>query len=140
MTEIFELVIVPLLAEIISDKNVSDKVKELRFNAMRELMAYLRLYQKLGYCERLLRGIAEKKGKLICSISGKTEMAKLMKPHCPHYDGSKFIPDPYCIPEEELICWGETSLKAPLNDIGYQRCAELFRQVFPDDVKDVFGE
>ena len=35
--------------------------------------------------------------------------------------------------EEELICWSEASLRAPLNETGFQRYSELFRLVFPEE-------
>ena len=45
----------------------------------------------------------------------------------------EFISDPYLLPEEELICWSEASLRAPLNEPGYRRYMKLFRQVFPEE-------
>lgn len=44
-----------------------------------------------------------------------------------------FIPDAYSVPEEELICWSETSLKGPLTAEGFQRYMELFKQVLPEE-------
>ena len=59
-------------------------------------------------------------------------MAQLDRPKPPHYDGVKFYPNPYLTPEEELICWCETSLLAPLDNTAVQRYMEVFRQVFPE--------
>ena len=138
MRDDFMVVLIPYYAEIIVG-DMTDQIRELRFSAIRRLQSYLCHYQKLGYMEKLLCAIAEKKGKLICSISSKTEMEKLLKPRCPHYNGNKFIPDGFCVPEEELICWSETSLQAPLNDAGFHRYMELFSQILPAEYEQAFG-
>lgn len=131
--------ILPYYAEIIAG-DIPDRIRELQFLGIRRLQSYLGHYQKLGYAEKLLYAIAEKKGRLICSVSSRTEMEKLLKPRCPHYDGNKFIPDEFCIPEEELICWSETSLQAPLNEAGLHRYMELFSQIFPAEYGQIFGK
>lgn len=56
----------------------------------------------------------------------------MIRPRAPHFDGNKFIPDRYNIPEEELICWCETSLRGPLNENGFNRYMEVFHEVFPE--------
>lgn len=130
----FMLIMIPYFAEIIT-ANVTEQVRTLRFTAMKEVQKYLRHYQELGYVSQLISAIAEKKCELICTVTSKTEMDKVIKPHCPHYDGNKFVPDKYSIPEEELICWSQTSLRAPLNDVGFKRYMELFKEVFPEESK-----
>ena len=72
---------------------------------------------------------------MIKEATSRTEMKKFLQPRCPHYDGEKFIEDPYIIPEEELICWSYASLRFPLNSIGAARFKELFDRIFPDGVK-----
>ena len=72
--------------------------------------------------------------------STKAEIAQLDKPKPPHYDGVKFSPNPYLTPEEELICWCETSLLAPLDSTAVRRYMEVFRQVFPEKANWAFGE
>ena len=136
----FELCLLAFIAETLACDNISDKVRKLRLNALKQLQSYLNYYKKLGYMDILLNAIAEKKGKMILQVSSKTEIDKLLKPRCPHFDGSKFVPDKYHVPEEELICWSETSLKAPLNHNGFKRYAELFKQVFPDKSKEIFPQ
>ena len=64
-------------------------------------------------------------------------MEKVLKPHCPHYDGVKFIPDTYNVPEEELICWSETSFLAPIKEAGYKRYMEVFKSVVPEKSKQL---
>ena len=43
---------------------------------------------------------------------------------------NEFITSKYCIPEEEMIMWSCTSLKAPLNEAGFKRYMQLFKEVF----------
>lgn len=127
----WELIIAQTLAELLlSDK--PDKVKELRMTALQTLRNQLNYYKELGIIDRLLTAIAEKKCKFLMEITSKTEMEKMLKPHCPTYNGNEFIPDSYHIPEEELICWSQTSLAAPLNDAGFKRYMEVFKLVLPD--------
>lgn len=125
-------------AEVIAG-DMSDKLRILRFDGLRHLQGQLALYKKRGYAEKLINGIAEKKCQMILSVTSKSELDKTLKPHGPHYDGVRFIPDPHMTSEEELICWSETSLKAPLIEAGYKRYAELFKEVFPEKGKDIFG-
>ena len=132
----FMLVMIPYFAEVLT-ADVPDNVRLLRFQAMKEVQHYLICYQENGYLPKLLRAIAEKKCKRILALTTKTEMERLVKPRCPHFDGNRFWPDEYIVPEEELICWSETSLRAPLNEAGQKRYMELFRQVFPEESKQL---
>ena len=60
-------------AEAIADE-VPERVRELRTAAIRELQKYLTMYQNLGYDQRLIDGIAEKKCRMISTITSKSEM------------------------------------------------------------------
>lgn len=124
------------LAEIIT-ADIPDKLRLLRFNAIRELQTYLRHYQSLGYMPKLIYAIADKKCTLINTLTTKDEMERLIKPRCPRYDGNRFIPDELGIPEEEAICWSEASLRAPLNGAAFERYMEVFRQVLPAEGKSI---
>lgn len=126
------MVIIPCIVEIAAS-DTPERVKKLRLGAVSELQRYLHYYRQLGYMPKLLYAIAEKKCRMIGSITSKSEMKQVIRPRCPHYDGNRFIPDAYSVPEEELICWSETSLKAPLNAAGFQRYMELFKQIFPEE-------
>ncbi len=132
MEDDYMTVIIPCIAEIAAS-DTPDRVKKLRLGAVGALQRYLRHYRQLGYMPKLLYAIAEKKCRMIGTITSKTEMEKLLRPNCPHYDGAKFQPDTYSVPEEELICWSETSLKGPLNAEGFQRYMELFKQILPEE-------
>lgn len=127
----WELVLTECLAEIITSEE-KDKISELRLSALGTVRQQLLAYQGLGFIQRLLSAIAEKKCKHIMSITSKTEMEKMLKPHCPTYNGNEFIPGKYHIPEEELICWSQASLQAPLNSAGFKRYMEVFKSVLPD--------
>ena len=70
---------------------------------------------------------------MIMSADSKTEVNKILRPKAPHYDGVRFVSDRYLLPEEELICWSEASLRAPLNEAGYRRYMELFQRAFPEE-------
>ena len=126
----FEIPLLLYLAEIITEE-IPATVRKRRLAALHNLRSYLIYYAQLGYMEKLLYGIAEKKGKLIMESSTKDEFQKLQRPRCPRYDGAKFIPDKYCTPEEELICWSETSLRGPLKEEAVKRYCEVFQSVFP---------
>ena len=132
MEEEYMTVIISCIAEIAAS-DAADRVKQLRLGAIGSLQRCLRYYRQLGYMPKLLYAIAEKKCRMIGSITSKSEMEQVIRPRCPHYDGNRFIPDAYSVPEEELICWSETSLKAPLNAAGLQRYMELFKQIFPEE-------
>lgn len=132
----YSIPIILAMAEVITGE-MPEKVRCLRFDGIRQLLSILALYQERGYTGKILCAIAEKKSQMILAATSKTEMNQLLKPHAPHYDGAKFVPDRYMIAEEELICWSETSLKAPLNEPGFQRYLELFKQIFPEESKNL---
>ena len=129
----YMVTLLPFYAELFCAEGISYTLFALRFDALQKLQATLSHYSDRGYTQKLLCGIAERKAVLILAATGKTEMEKILKPHAPHYDGVKFVSDPYLLPEEELICWSEASLRAPLNEAGYRRYMKLFRQIFPEE-------
>lgn len=126
--------------EILMSNEISDKIKELRLSALKELQSYLEHYEKSGYVDKLINKIAEKKISMIMQITTKSEKDKVIKPKCPKFDGNKFIPDKYNVQEEELICWSEASLEAPLNEAGFNRYMELFKNIFPDEGMEIFKD
>lgn len=133
----FNISLIQAFVEILFDEKSSENIKTLRLNGLKELNKYLEYYQSEGYLECLINKIAEKKIKMIKQTTSKAEMNKIIKPSCPHFNGSKFIPDKYNVIEEELICWSESSLQAPLGEIGFKRYEELFNIVF-SEYKDIF--
>lgn len=133
----YDLIIVAFIAEILT-MDMPDKVRELRFNAIKQLQSRLAFYRERGYMEQLLCAIARKRAEMIMKAMSKTEMEQVMKIKAPHFDGNKFIADEYSVPEEEMISWAETSLMAPLNSYAFNRYKELFQQVLPEQAEKIF--
>ena len=131
----YMFLLLPYFAEILANTDVPEKITELRFRAMCNLHARLAWYEKRGYVPEILCAIAQKKGAAIMQITTEADRKRLARPHCPHFNGREFVADPYSVPEEELICWSETSLLGPLNEYGFRRYVELFCQVFPEQSK-----
>ena len=127
-----DIALIPYFAELICDERKPERVLALQFDALRQLGANLKCYERRGYLEELIFAIADKKARMILGTTSKGEMEKVLKPNCPHYDGSRFIPGEYSVPEEELICWSETSLQGPLMSHAVKRYMELFKQVLPE--------
>ena len=67
-------------------------------------------------------------------------MEKVLHPPAPYYNASVFVADKYLIPEEELICWSETSLRGPLIKPAMKRYMELFQLFYPDEAKTSYEE
>lgn len=122
---------------IIIAEDVSDTVRINRFEAFQKMRRYLKHYQERGFPLELIFGIMVRKGYMILCATTKKEMEGIVIPKVPRYDGSKFIPDEYFVPQEEVICWSETSLIAPLNHVGLKRYLELFKMVFPEKHKEL---
>lgn len=133
-----DLIMCRLLAEVICE-DVKDNVRELHFDALKRLQGQLNYYKEQGFLSKLLCGIAEKRGAMILKTSSKTEMERVMTPHIPHYDGVKFVPDKYSIPEEEMIAWSKASEHFPLDEVGFKRYMELFEQLFPEKYAEVMA-
>lgn len=133
----YKLVIAPFMVKLTAS-DASDKLCELRLNAIIQLSSRLAYYKELGYMEKLLCAIARKKAAIIMSTSSKTEMEKVMSIRPPYFDGNRFIPDRYSVPEEEMFSWAETSLRAPLNEAGLRRYKELFEQIFPEQANKIW--
>lgn len=131
-----DVILIPFFAEVIVGER-TDKVLELQFSALRQLQAVLHYYEQRGYSEKLIGAIAEQKGQMIITTTTKAEMEKVLHPSAPHYNGNEFVPDKYLIPEEELICWSETSLRGPLIRPAMKRYMELFQRLYPDEAKDL---
>ena len=133
-------VLMEQFARLFADPDVTDQLFELRFHALRELHGIITALQKRNYHARLLLGIAKKKGDMILAAKSKTELREILHPKEPHFNGVRFQPGPYLTPEEELICWSEASLRAPLNSAGYERFKERFCEVLPEEAARLWGD
>ena len=131
-----DVILIPYFAEVIvGDK--PEKVQSLQFTALRQLQARLHWYSERGYQDKLISAIAEKKSEMIMRTTTKAEMEKVLHAPAPHYTGTGFVTDQYCVPEEELIGWSETSLRGPLIPAGLKRYMELFKLVFPEETHSI---
>ena len=131
-----DVILIPYFAEVVvGDK--PEKVQSLQFTALRQLQARLHWYSERGYQDKLINAIAEKKSEMIMRTTTKAEMEKVLHAPAPHYTGAGFVTDQYCVPEEELIGWSETSLRGPLIPAGLKRYMELFKLVFPEETHSV---
>ena len=135
----YKLMIVKALGVISLQENIDERVRTLRLEAIGRLQNVLDYYAELGYMDRLLTPIAEKKSGMIANATSKTEIEKIIKLRCPHYNGNQFFADEYSVLEEELIGWSMTSLRSPLNSAGQARYMEVFRKVFPDEADKVLS-
>lgn len=128
----FVITLVQSIMEVLSDKKMTDDLKALRIDGLIELNKHLEYYRSYGYMDKLINKIAEKKKKMIINAKTKKEMKKIVEPSFPKFNGSKFITDEYSVIEEELICWSQASLIAPLNETGFKRYVELFNILLPE--------
>ena len=128
----FTLYFSPTLTGILLDNKTNPELREQRATAVIELSKRLVAYQRRGYMDSLLLSIAEKKLDMINKATSKTQIKEILRIKAPRYDGCNFIASEYAVPEEELICWSETSLRSPLSEAGYRRYKEVFQSVFPN--------
>ena len=135
----YKLILLKAIGDISLQANIDERIRTLRLEAVGRLQNILDYYAKLGYMDRLLNPIAEKKSEMIARATSKTEIEKIIKLRCPHYNGNQFFSDEYSVPEEELIGWSMTSLRSPLNDAGQTRYMEVFRRVFPEEADSILG-
>ncbi len=112
--------------------NVSDKVKGYRYEALKRISQTMNYYASLNYDDKILYPIAEKKCEFVKEIFHKSDIEKMIDFYAPTYDGARFIPGKYHIPQEEMIAWSQTSLSGPLNNIGTKRYLELVKEFYPE--------
>ena len=122
--------------KVLTDVEEPDKVRLLRLGALQEFLGNLNHYKGLGYRDELLYTIAEEKSEMILNAKTKAEMKKILHPKLT-FNGEIYSPGEYHIPEEELICWNEVFMKAPLNPQGHRRYMELFQMVFPKENEEI---
>ena len=72
-----EMDITVAFVKILMSNDISDKVKELRLSALKELYNYLEYYEESGYLDKLINKIAEKKISMIMETTTKEEKEKV---------------------------------------------------------------
>ncbi len=135
----FGCVIEGLMANVINDSSMNESLIIEKFNSLLKLNAMLIQFADDCIVSKLLDAIGTKMGDMIMSATTVAELRKIIKPKLPHYNGVKFMPDKYNIPELEVILWSKTSLIAPLNEIGYKRYLGLMKDLFPEEMRDIAG-
>lgn len=121
----------------------SQTVVDAKYEAIRKTLSCTKQYREHGFISELVHAVFTKKLKMIKEADTVKDLKAIEKGCIPHFDGNQFVTGPYHIPEEEMIMWSITSLKAPLSSVGLKRYEELFKQIFgvpiyfctPDDIE-----
>ena len=130
--------------EIISDAMNSaavsspEKLREHKMSALSEVQERLACYEQRCYADELLCAIARKKADFLIHAASVSSIREILKLSVPNYDGFAFDTGKYFVAEEELIGWGEASLRAPLTSAGTRRFAEVFIKIYPEQGKRIF--
>ena len=112
----------------------SQAVVDAKYEAIRKTLSCTKHYREHGIMSELVHAVFMKKLKMIKEADTVKDLKAIEKGCIPHFDGNQFFPGPFHIPEEELILWSLTSLKAPLVPAGLNRYADLFKQIFGVDI------
>ncbi|MDR0287230.1 MAG: hypothetical protein LBI03_05940 [Clostridiales bacterium] len=120
------------IANALASLDGNDKLINEKMAALIQLGSLINSYQKEYFHETLVQAILDKKTTYICGATSKADLKEILSMPMIHYNGNKIVPvGKYHIPEEELIYWSITSLRAPLISYGFERYMEVFAQVFP---------
>lgn len=131
------LKIAEAISEIMLDTTAPPKLRELRVQAVSQLLCDMKKYTKFSYRPDLIERIWTQKLEYILRAKSKSEIDEILQPKPPHYNGAAFVPSPYLCPEEELLAWAEISLCAPLKEAGFKRYMELFEQVYGKRIEEL---
>jgi len=105
-------------------------VRKAKLEAYIDTARRITAYQEEGIRDDLVDVVFDKRLKLISDANTASELKKIMAQPKPYFNGNRFISDPLSVPEEEMILWSITSLKAPLMPAAFERYMELFKQTF----------
>ena len=75
----YEIVMCVLFAEVLAGE-MTEQYRNLRMEALVRLRGVLAQYQKRMYHDKLLSGIASKKGKMILKATSKAEINRILHP------------------------------------------------------------
>ena len=112
------------------DSNLPSAVLREREKALTDTLDRVHAYRAHGFRNDLVHTVFEKRLELIKKAKTVRALKEIQSEPKPRYNGNSFIGGPACVPEEEIIYWSLTSLKAPLNEAGMKRYMGLFHQVF----------
>lgn len=108
----------------------SKSLTNARARAAQTTLQRAALYRKEGIRNDLVHMVVEKRLKLIAEATTVKEIKEIDNEPRPHYTGNNFVASKFSVPEEEMIIWSLTSLKAPLMPARFDRYMALFKQVF----------
>ena len=125
------LAVTEAISDLLCDENLTDQMRSRKFDAVMQAERLNHYYKRENIDSSLIRTIFEKRMDMIRKATTVAELKRITHPKPPHYNGNHFLPaNEYAIPEEELILWSITSLKAPLNHMAFERYMELFCQIY----------
>lgn len=125
------------IMDVIADDTISDRVRELRTEALSTALRILNGYIEEGYDEKLIDAIRHKRFGFIMQATTIAEV-KQINSFVPPRDnfGTIVIDSPYHIEEEELIIWNEAAARAPLNPLAMERIALIFKRIYGFSLDD----
>lgn len=127
------------IAELLLLEN--PKLIDEKWEALQKIYGRARGFLNHGFLEKVVCGFFRKKAAMILAAKTKGELAEILKPNEPHYNGVGFVPvNCYAVEEEELMLWSLTSLKGPILPEAYDRFMELFRKILPEEAEQAFGK
>ena len=113
-------------------KSADDKLFDIKLAAIFKAGGIAKGYEREFMNDELPRVICAKKIVFILGAGTKKEIEEILQFSKVHYNGNEVVPSgQFHIPEEELLIWSLTSLKAPLVDAGFKRYMKLFRELLP---------
>lgn len=115
---------------IVALRKQSGAVPKAKISAIKDTIWRVANYRRQGIVSELVHTIFVKRMQLIGNAGTVSELKEIQAEPKPHYNGNGFSTGTFCIPEEELILWSQTSLRAPLNEAGMKRYLDVFHQVY----------
>lgn len=132
--------IMEAFVEIGLDDKSSERIREMRLDAVRRLPGYLFGYVRREFNADVIEVVCKKKLEYILQATTSAEIHQIMSPPRPRWDAGKVICDsPYHIDAEELLVW---SCFSPCNLMPHEaeeRALSLFEKVFGCSVEEYKG-
>lgn len=124
---------------IMESATMPEKLLEAKFDALGKVNGMLNWYAKENYDEKILDSIMAKKTEMILKATTVKDIREITAPPKPRYDGRKWYTSPNSVPEEEMILWSITSLKAgrPLKHEAVERYMKLFKDFYGKSVDEL---
>lgn len=110
-----------------------------KLDALEEIFNCCKKYSEMGVRPDLILTIFQKKVVLLKNAATVKISEKLKEPSTPIYNkcSGGFETDETWVAEEELIQWLLAGLRAPLPPDAFERCMELFQQIFGVDAREI---